>query len=92
MGSLIGIIVIVFLVFSAGKGKAAKELYAQLGEEAPELTIDGHTFRDLNKNGSLDIYEDGRAELEARVEDLARADDPGGKGRDHVCFHDRNDC
>ena len=53
LGSLIGIIIIVFLVFSAGKGKAAKELYAQLGEEAPELTVDGYTFRDLNKNGSL---------------------------------------
>lgn len=70
LGSLIGIIIIVFLVFSAGKGKAAKELYAQLGEEAPELTIDGYIFRDLNKNGSLDIYEDSRAELEARVDDL----------------------
>jgi len=68
--SLIGIVIIVFLVFSAGKGKAAKELYAQLGEEAPELTIDGYTFRDLNKNGSLDVYEDSRAELEARVDDL----------------------
>ena len=70
LGSLIGIIIIVFLVFSAGKGKAAKELYAQLGEEAPELTVDGYTFRDLNKNGSLDIYEDDRAEREARVDDL----------------------
>ena len=70
LASLIGIIIIIFLVFSAGKGKAAKELYAQLGEEAPELTVDGYTFRDLNKNGSLDIYEDGRAELEARVDDL----------------------
>ena len=70
LASLIGIIIIIFLVFSAGKGKAAKELYAQLGEEAPELTVDGYTFRDLNKNGSLDIYEDARAELEARVDDL----------------------
>ncbi len=70
LGSLIGIIIVIFLVFSAGKGKAAKELYAQLGDEAPELTMDGYTFRDLNKNGSLDIYEDSRAELESRVEDL----------------------
>ncbi len=70
LGSLIVIIAIFFLVFSAGKGKAAKKLYAQLGEEAPELVIDGHAFRDLNKNGFLDMYEDNRAELEARVEDL----------------------
>lgn len=30
----------------------------------------GFTFRDLNKNGRLDIYEDPRQPLEARVEDL----------------------
>jgi beta-glucosidase len=27
-------------------------------------------FRDLNKNGKLDIYEDPRQTLEARLEDL----------------------
>ena len=70
LGSLIGIIIIVFLVYSAGKGRAAKKLYAQLGVEAPELSEDGHIFRDLNKNGKLDVYEDSRAELEARVENL----------------------
>jgi len=33
---------------------------------------DGFTYRDLNKNGRLDIYEDPRQPLEARVEDLLR--------------------
>ncbi|HMN63132.1 MAG TPA: glycoside hydrolase family 3 N-terminal domain-containing protein, partial [Anaerolinea sp.] len=33
-------------------------------------TEDGFTYRDLNKNGTLDIYEDPRQPLEARVEDL----------------------
>ena len=33
-------------------------------------TQDGFPFRDLNKNGKLDIYEDPRQPLEARVEDL----------------------
>ncbi len=37
---------------------------------APTLTQDGVTFRDLNKNGRLDIYEDPRRPLEERVEDL----------------------
>ncbi|MFZ9857698.1 MAG: glycoside hydrolase family 3 protein [Roseiflexaceae bacterium] len=37
---------------------------------APRITVDGHTFRDLNKNGILDVYEDSRQPLEARVEDL----------------------
>jgi beta-glucosidase len=33
-------------------------------------TEGGLTFRDLNKNGRLDIYEDPRQPIEARVEDL----------------------
>lgn len=37
---------------------------------APLLSVDGVQFRDLNRNGKLDIYEDPRAPLEARVEDL----------------------
>jgi beta-glucosidase len=43
---------------------------SRLGPEAPILTVDGLQFRDLNKNGKLDIYEDSRQPLEARVEDL----------------------
>ena len=68
--SLVGIIVIAYAVFTAGKGKAAKELYSQLGEEAPVLMVDGQAYRDLNKNGSLDVYEDSRAHPDDRVEDL----------------------
>jgi beta-glucosidase len=33
-------------------------------------TENGSSFRDLNKNGRLDIYEDPRQPVEARVEDL----------------------
>ncbi|MBN1665436.1 MAG: glycoside hydrolase family 3 C-terminal domain-containing protein [Anaerolineales bacterium] len=33
-------------------------------------TEKGFTFRDLNKNGKLDIYEDPRQPIEARVDDL----------------------
>ncbi|MGE5223780.1 MAG: glycoside hydrolase family 3 protein, partial [Omnitrophica WOR_2 bacterium] len=41
--------------------------------KAPILrTEDGFTFRDLNKNGRLDPYEDSRLPVEARVEDLLR--------------------
>jgi len=35
-----------------------------------EVTIDGYTFYDRNNNGSLDVYEDDRSPLEARVNDL----------------------
>jgi len=39
---------------------------------APSInkTIDGYSFRDLNKNGKLDIYEDTRQPVDARVTDL----------------------
>ena len=41
-----------------------------IGPEAPTLTTDGFTFRDLNKNGKLDPYEDTRLPIDVRVEDL----------------------
>jgi beta-glucosidase len=43
-----------------------------LGKEAPTLTQDGMTFRDLNKNGKLDLYEDPHGPMEERVEDLLK--------------------
>ncbi len=43
-----------------------------LGKEALTLTQDGITFRDLNKNGRMDPYEDPRRPIEERVEDLLK--------------------
>ncbi len=43
---------------------------ANLVGPAPTLTEGGHSYRDLNKNGKLDVYEDSRADIDARVEDL----------------------
>jgi beta-glucosidase len=34
------------------------------------IEVNGHKFRDLNKNGTLDIYEDSRRSLDARVENI----------------------
>ncbi len=36
------------------------------------VTINGYTFRDLNKNSKLDVYEDSRQPVEARVTDLLK--------------------
>jgi beta-glucosidase len=41
-----------------------------LGPEAPVLTGEGFAYRDLNKNGKLDPYEDGRQPVSVRVSDL----------------------
>ncbi len=68
--SIIVVIIVVFQIFAAGKAKQAKELYAQLGQEAPMISVDGESYRDLNKNGKLDVYEDARADIEDRVSDL----------------------
>jgi beta-glucosidase len=38
--------------------------------KAPTLTVDGLKFRDLNKNGKLDKYEDWRLPVDQRVADL----------------------
>ena len=39
-------------------------------EMARQQTEDGLSYRDLNKNGRLDPYEDPRRPIEERVEDL----------------------
>jgi len=50
--------------------KQTKPSEVTLGESAPLLDVDGEPFRDLNGNGRLDIYEDRRAPIEDRVEDI----------------------
>ena len=36
----------------------------------PILDVDGLKFKDLNKNGALDVYEDWRVDTDARIADL----------------------
>ena len=40
------------------------------------IQVGGYAFRDLNKNGKLDLYEDWRQEDSARAEDLAKVMTP----------------
>ncbi|MEN8228192.1 MAG: glycoside hydrolase family 3 N-terminal domain-containing protein [Bacteroidota bacterium] len=70
VAGIIVVILLAFTIFSMNMSRKAKDLYALLGEEAPSLTIDGKSFRDLNKNGELDLYEDSRADVNDRVSDL----------------------
>ena len=37
---------------------------------AQDLVVEGIKFRDLNKNGRLDVYEDNRQSIDDRVDDL----------------------
>jgi beta-glucosidase len=73
-GVVLGILLLLVVVagffgYSQMAGKA-KDNYAKLGNKAPDLTIEGTIFRDLNKNGELDVYEDFRLPIEDRVDDL----------------------
>ena len=70
IGILAIICIAVYTFYYIKWSRESSKNMALLGEEAPTLTIDGLQFRDLNKNGKLDIYEDSRESVEARTEDL----------------------
>jgi len=68
-----GVIVLFCAALGAGPGKRAGSEPKQplLGHRsAPLLTVDGLTFKDLNRNGRLDPYEDWRLSADARTLDL----------------------
>ncbi len=55
---------------SAAAGQAAMSQPVLGSRVAPELTVAGLRFRDLNRNGALDPYEDWRLTVDRRVADL----------------------
>ncbi len=74
MGTLVGLIILIVVItvlwISISGNHSAKKNMALAGPEVKTLTIDGFTFRDLNKNGKLDLYEDSRQPGEVRINDL----------------------
>jgi beta-glucosidase len=72
--SLIGLIILVLLVsflwISVSANIDAKKAMSLAGPEVKTVVVDGYEFRDLNKNGTLDIYEDNRCTTDERVNDL----------------------
>lgn len=70
LGSVIVLLILIgFITYFRISSKVNKN-YDKLGIEAPTLTHGDIKFRDLNKNGSLDVYEDKNASIEYRVNDL----------------------
>ena len=67
---LIALVVIGYLIIYLLAKSSSNKNMELLGPEAPTLTVNGKSFRDLNKNGILDPYEDHRAALEDRIQDL----------------------
>jgi Glycosyl hydrolase family 3 C-terminal domain len=74
LGILLGIIILfilaIFIWISVSGNRTAKRNLALAGPEIKTLTVDGFTFRDLNKNGRLDIYEDKRKSFDERINGL----------------------
>ncbi len=68
--ALLTIIVVGAGIFYFTKKSASNKNMKLLGEEAAVLDEKGIRFRDLNKNGKLDVYENPAAPIEARVNDL----------------------
>lgn len=66
---IVGILVIALISFNVYYYFLNASAKSDLTEKKV-LTIDGITFRDLNNNGKLDIYEDSRQDVAARVEDI----------------------
>lgn len=74
LGYLLLIILIIAILavayFMIKWSRASTANMKLLGDEAPTLVENGHEYRDLNKNGNLDVYEDTRASIESRINDL----------------------
>ena len=70
---IIAIIILTFLcllIFFIGANLSNRANLKLLGDTAPTLETNGQSYRDLNKNGTLDIYEDARENIENRTNDL----------------------
>lgn len=70
---VVGLVIIVAIVGAIYVNKNflnidKKDKYSKA--EIKEITVDGYTFKDRNRNGELDVYEDARQELDARVIDV----------------------
>ena len=68
-GILIAAVVIITSWKKANRNFLNKEVY---DHSSVIITIDGNSFRDLNKNGKLDVYEDSKQSHEARINDLLK--------------------
>jgi beta-glucosidase len=63
--------ILLLLVLVVGYAEAQKPTQPQLGVRSVKiLTINKLTFKDLNKNGKLDKYEDWRLPNDVRIKDL----------------------
>ena len=68
--SLIFLLLITYFFFQIKWNLESSNNLSKLGPEAPIITINDKSFRDLNKNGKLDVYEDATKKINERIDDL----------------------
>ena len=67
---LILLLLLSYLIFSIKSKRQVTSYLSKLGPEAPTLIVSGESYRDLNKNGKRDVYENINEPIKSRVEDL----------------------
>ena len=67
---ILGLALIAILIVYFNSVRKVNNNLELLGVEAPVLVDNGHSYRDLNKNGSLDVYENVVANIDDRLDDL----------------------
>lgn len=68
--AIIVVFVIIASVIYISKKSKSNSNMELLGDEAPTLNQSGISYRDLNKNGKMDIYENPNASINERVNDI----------------------
>ena len=68
--ALLGVITAVVAAFILKQKQTVKRAQSKLTGEATVVNSNGRSFRDLNNNGRMDIYEDPTRPIDERVEDL----------------------
>ncbi|MDG2397221.1 MAG: glycoside hydrolase family 3 N-terminal domain-containing protein [Flavobacteriaceae bacterium] len=74
IGIFFSVLIIILLVLTStyylNQKRTLKNYYSQIGPPVKNIFIDGIKYRDLNKNGLLDPYENHLLTIEERVQDL----------------------
>ena len=68
--SIISFLIIIYLFFQIKWSIESSKNMSKLGPEAPIIYLNGKSYRDLNKNGEIDVYEDKEKSVNERAEDL----------------------
>ena len=67
---LLVVVVVLFGFYYFSRTSAVSGAVKRIGPPADTMLVEGMAFRDLNKSGTLDLYEDRRNPVDIRVEDL----------------------